>query len=134
MIAGEAWGMQSPVRVHSPLFYAQADMSAGTTLAMPGGHAEQAIYIVSGEIALGAARYGAGRMLCLDAPAQTLEAKSDARLVLIGGEPLASDRTLYWNFVARSRERIEQAKDDWRNGRFDPVPGDDEFIPLPDDG
>ena len=133
VIAGEAWGMTSPVQVHSPLFYAQADVPASKTLEMPAGHAEQAVYIVSGEISLGGESYLPGRMLCLDAPSITLEANHDSRLILLGGEPLASDRTLDWNFVARSRERIEQAKDDWRNGRFDPVPGDDEFIPLPDD-
>jgi redox-sensitive bicupin YhaK (pirin superfamily) len=133
LIAGEAWDMSSPVQVHSPLFYAQADLAAGSSLELPAGHAEQAIYIVSGEIGVGGERYKPGRMLCLDAPSRSFEAAADSRVILLGGEPLGSDRTVYWNFVASSKARIEQAKDDWRNGRFDRVPGDDEFIPLPDD-
>jgi len=133
VIAGKAWSMNSPVRVHSSLFYAQADISAGKSLEMPSDHAEQAVYIVSGEISLGGESYSPGRMLCFDTPSTKLEASADSRVILLGGEPLDSDRILYWNFVARSKERMEQAKDEWRNGRFDPVPGDDEFIPLPDD-
>ena len=60
-----------------------------------------------------------------------LKAEADSRIMIIGGEPLG-ERHIWWNFVSSSRDRIEQAKDDWREGRFDPVPGDDQFIPLPD--
>jgi redox-sensitive bicupin YhaK (pirin superfamily) len=134
LIAGSAWGMTSPVRVHSGLFYAQADLAAGAALALPAEHPERAVYVVSGRIEVSGASYDAGRMLVLaESMAHGVQALDDSRLILLGGEPLGSDRRLYWNFVARSRERIEQAKADWRDGRFPAVPGDDEFIPLPDD-
>ena len=134
VLAGSAFGETSPVRTFSPLFYADAAMTAGGELQGPQEHEERAVYVVSGLIQCGNERAARGRMLVLKPGAKTtLSAVSDARLALIGGAPLDGERHIYWNFVSSSQARIEQAKRDWREGRFPKVPGDDrEFIPLPD--
>lgn len=134
VLAGSAFGETSPVRTLSPLFYVDAAMPAGSELPLPNEHEERAAYVVSGSIECGNERAERGRMLVF-APgaAITLRAVSDARVALIGGAPIDGERHIFWNFVSSSRARIEQAKRDWREGRFPKVPGDEqEFIPLPD--
>lgn len=134
VLAGSAFGETSPVRTLSPLFYVDAAMPAGSELPLPDEHEERAAYIVSGTVECGKERAERGRMLVFAPGAPvTLRAVSDARVALIGGAPLDGERHIFWNFVSSSRERIEQAKSDWREGRFAKVPGDEqEFIPVPD--
>ena len=133
VLAGSAFGERSPVRTFSPLFYADAAMPAGSELPLPDEYEERAAYIVSGTVECGSERAERGRMLVLTPGTRTsLHALSDARVALIGGAPIDGERHIFWNFVSSSRSRIEQAKRDWREGRFPKVPGDEqEFIPLP---
>ena len=134
LLAGNAYGRTAPVRIFSPLFYVDAAMPADSELPLPEEHEERAAYVVSGTIVCGNERAERGRMLVFTpgVPA-TLRAVSDARVALIGGAPIDGERHIFWNFVSSSRARIEQAKDDWRAGRFAKVPGDEqEFIPLPE--
>jgi redox-sensitive bicupin YhaK (pirin superfamily) len=133
VLAGSAFGERSPVRIHSPLFYVDAAMPAGCELPLPEEHEERAAYVIDGTIECGGERAQRGRMLVLTAGVRTgLRAVTAARIALIGGAPLAGERHLFWNFVSSSEARIEQAKRDWREGRFPKVPGDErEFIPLP---
>ena len=133
VIAGEAWGARSPVRTHSPLFYVECVLEAGARTALPEGYAERAAYVIDGEVDSAGTRLGAGRLVVFGkgAPA-VLEARTATHLMLLGGEPVG-ERFLEWNFVSSSRERIEQAKADWRAGRMKlPDLDDREFIPLPD--
>src|SRR5262245_16474413 len=134
VLAGAAFGMASPVETLSPLFYVDASMSAGSALALPGEHEERAVYVVDGAIGCGAERAEAGRMLVFaGGTGATLRAAAPARVVVLGGAPLDGPRHIYWNFVSSSKERIEQAKRDWKEGRFPKVPGDEvEFTPLPE--
>ncbi len=134
LLAGSAFGATSPVRTFSPLFYADAALPAGSELPLPDEHQERAAYVVSGTVECGNELAERGRMLVFTphAPA-TLRAVSDARVALIGGAPMDGERHIFWNFVSSSQARIEQAKRDWRQGRFAKVPGDErEFIPLPE--
>ncbi len=131
VIAGEFLGLRSPVETQSALFYADVALEAGARLAIPPGHEERAAYIAEGSIAVDGERFERGRLLVFRPAAQVLvEAAAQARVMVLGGEPLGP-RFIWWNFVSSSRERIEQAKADWRSGRFAGVPGDDELIPLP---
>ena len=133
VIAGEAWGARSPVRTHSPLFYVDCALAAGARTALPGGYAERAVYVIEGEVEAGGTRVAGGRLLVLAKGADpVIAARSPARVMLLGGEPVG-ERFIEWNFVSSSRERIEQAKADWRAGRMKlPLLDDREFIPLPD--
>jgi redox-sensitive bicupin YhaK (pirin superfamily) len=134
VIAGELYGARSPLAVFSETLYADAELDAGARLEAPAGYQERAIYIAQGRIAVAGDEFEAGRMLVL-APgvAVSVNAFEPARLLLLGGEPLDGPRHVWWNFVSSSRERIEQAKADWREGRFAMVPGETEFIPLPEE-
>ena len=133
LIAGEAYGLRAEVQTYSPLFYLHAQLDANARLALPEVYSERGAYVVEGEVEVGSTRYDAGQLLVF-APGEdaTLRAASAARLMLLGGEPLG-ERYIDWNFVSSSRERIEQAKADWRAGRMKlPDLDHDEFIPLPD--
>ena len=134
VLLGTAYGTQSPVSVFSTLFYVEAILHAGATLSPPSGFAERGAYIAEGSVRCGDISAGVGHMLAFASGAQPLlTAVSPSRLVLLGGAALDEPRYLDWNFVSSSRERIEQAKLDWRQGRFPKVPGDEtEFIPLPE--
>ncbi len=134
VLAGSAFGETSPVRTLSPLFYADAAMPAGSELPLPNEHEERAAYVASGRVECGNETAERGRMLVFTPGAAAgLRAVSDARVALIGGAPIDGERHIFWNFVSSSQARIEQAKRDWRQGRFPKVPGDEqEFIPLPD--
>jgi redox-sensitive bicupin YhaK (pirin superfamily) len=132
LVAGSAYGETSPVRTHSPLFYLHTEWQAGASLALPGGHSEQAVYVAKGEVEHAGHTYQPGQLLVFgnDSDAR-LTARTPATLMLFGGEPLG-ERHLFWNFVSSRKERIEQAKADWREGRFTLPPDDqDEWIPLP---
>jgi redox-sensitive bicupin YhaK (pirin superfamily) len=135
LIAGTGWGLATPVAVSSPLFYADAVLAPGAAVPLPDEHEERAAYIVDGEVAVAGDRFASGRMLMFRAGDRLgLRAgPHGARLLLLGGAAMDGPRYLFWNFVASSRERIEQAKADWTSGQFGKVPGDEaEFIPLPE--
>jgi len=135
LIAGEAWGLRSPVATASPLFYADAVLAPGAVVPLPDGHDERAAYVMTGSVTLAGDTHEAGRMLVFRAGDRLAltAGPGGARLLVLGGAPMDGLRFLWWNFVASSRERIEQAKADWRAGRFAKVPGDEaEFIPLPE--
>jgi len=132
LIAGEAFGLRSPVRTHSPLFYLHAVMPAGSRIGLPDGHRERAAYVVGGSVEFSGSTYRPGQMLVFAAGGQpSLRAVEDATLMLLGGEPLG-ERHIWWNFVSSRKDRIEQAKADWKAGRIALPPNDrSEFIPLP---
>jgi len=134
VLAGSAYGATSPVETSSSLFYVDAFMPKGTRLELPQAQ-ERAAYVVEGTVACEAERAEAGRMLVFTpGSAPVLHAESNVRVALVGGAPLDGPRHVWWNFASSSKERIEVAKRDWREGRFPKVPGDEEeFIPLPDD-
>lgn len=133
VLVGSAYGLQSPVTTFSPTLYVEALMDAGSSLLVPNAE-ERAVYLVDGAISLMNEEHTGGRMVVLAPGASvTLQARKATRLVIIGGAPVDGERHMWWNFVSSSRERIEQAKQDWKEGRFPKVPGDEEeFIPLPD--
>lgn len=132
LIAGSLFGETSPVATFSETLYADATMAAGTAIPLPADHAERAAYVIDGEIDIAGETYGAHRLLIFrPGDLITIRALSDARVLLLGGEPMDGPRHLWWNFVHSSKDRIEAAKADWKARRFDAVPDDDEFIPLP---
>jgi redox-sensitive bicupin YhaK (pirin superfamily) len=131
VVMGSAYGATSPVHQHSPTLYLELRVPAGETIELPGEYSERAVYVVEGEIEVGGERCGGYTMAVLGVgPGARLSARQDARLIVVGGEPLGP-RRMWWNFVSTSMARIDQARDDWQAGRFTSVPGDDEFIPLP---
>jgi redox-sensitive bicupin YhaK (pirin superfamily) len=135
LVAGAGWGARSPVAAQPGLFYADAALSPGAALPLPDEHEERGIYVLDGEIEVAGDHFAPGRMLVFHPRgAPMLRAGAEgARLLLLGGATMDGPRHIFWNFVSSSRERIEQAKDDWRAGRFARVPGDEkEFIPLPE--
>jgi hypothetical protein len=140
LVAGEAFGLTSPVKTFSPIFYADARFEAGGSLTVAPEHDERALFIVDGEVQIGGDNHavethGLGAMLFLEkGEAVTLFTTAPARVMLLGGAPLDGSRYIWWNFVSSSKSRIEVAKSDWRSGLFGKIPGDDkEFIPLPED-
>ncbi len=135
VIAGEAFGMRAPVKLYSPLFYVDVTMKAGTGLVLPAGYSERALYLIDGTISANGESLAPQALSVFRAgETVTLEASSPAHAALLGGEPLGEERHIWWNFVSSSKERIEQAKRDWKQGRFPKVPGDErEFTPLPED-
>ena len=133
IIAGTLLGATSPVRTSSPMFYADARLRAGAAVPLDPDYDERAIYTVSGRIEVAGDEFGPGQLLVLKPGDRiTIRAVEDARFMLLGGEPMDGPRHIWWNFVSSSRDRIEQAKADWRAARFDTVPGETEFIPLPE--
>jgi redox-sensitive bicupin YhaK (pirin superfamily) len=134
VVAGTAYGLVAPTGVLSPTLYVHARLDADATLEVDGEHAERAVYVVRGAIALDGRQFGAGAMLVLRPDTRVdIRAVEETDVMLVGGATIDGPRHIFWNFVASSQERIERAKADWRGGRFPRVPGDeDEFIPLPD--
>jgi redox-sensitive bicupin YhaK (pirin superfamily) len=134
LLAGRAYGEKSPVKTFAPLFYVDVGMPAGCELPVPSDHEERAAYVVDGAVMCRNERAERGRMLVFTVGADVaLRATTDTRIVLLGGAPIDGERHIWWNFVSSSKARIEQAKRDWKEGRFPKVPGDDvEFIPLPE--
>lgn len=134
VIAGRAYGEESPVQVFADTLNVAIDLEPDAEIDLDAGHRERSLYILEGEAQLDGADVPA-RHLIVPGPGSRarLRAKTRLKAMLMGGEPLDAHRHLWWNFVSSSKERIEQAKDDWRNGRFGTIPGDDhEFIPLPE--
>jgi redox-sensitive bicupin YhaK (pirin superfamily) len=131
VIMGDAYGRTSPVRTYSPTLYLEVAAPVGAALALPRAD-ELALYVVAGTVSIEGQHYGEGR-LAVAAPGAdiVLQAVTAARLMVLGGASLGP-RHIWWNFVSSSKERIERAKRDWADGRFAKVPGDDEFIPLPE--
>ncbi len=133
VIAGRAFGVNSPVEMVSPWFYAEVVLEAGKTVPLDPDHEERAIYVVDGEIEIAGDRH-VGPCLLIFRPgdAITVRANTAVRMMFLGGDALEGPRHLWWNFVSSSKERIEQAKEDWKAGRFAHVPHESEFIPLPE--
>jgi redox-sensitive bicupin YhaK (pirin superfamily) len=134
VILGSAYGERSPVPTLSDTVFADAELAPGAVLPIDAETEERAIYIVSGEVDIAEDRFGAGQLLVLrPRDAITVTAASQARVVLLGGATMDGPRHIWWNFVSSRKERIEQAKAEWKARRFDIVPGDEtEFIPLPE--
>ena len=134
VIAGELMGVKAPTKTAWPTLYADATLAAGASMPLDPTYEERGIYTVSGTLDIAGDQFGPGQLLVFKPGDDiTVRAATDARFMVLGGEPMDSERHIWWNFVSSSKERIEQAKADWKAGRFDIVPGDDkEFIPLPD--
>jgi redox-sensitive bicupin YhaK (pirin superfamily) len=134
LLAGEAYGLRAGVKTHSPLFYAHVELESGARIALPTEYAERGVYVVSGAVAAdaGGSTVTAAQMAVFGAgDAAVLQANAPSVLMLLGGEPVG-ERFIEWNFVSSSRERIDQAKADWRAGRMQlPDLDNAEFIPLP---
>lgn len=133
IVAGEAYGVRSPMKALWDTLYVDAALDAGAKLPVDADTEERALYIAGGTVTIFGDRFDAGRLLVLrpGEPA-TVIAETDARLILLGGAAMDGPRHIWWNFVSSSQDRIEQAKADWKAGKFDVVPGETEFIPLPD--
>jgi redox-sensitive bicupin YhaK (pirin superfamily) len=130
VLIGEAFGLRSPVATRSPALYLDIALHAGAQLRLPLAE-ERALYSVDGPFTLDGQEQPAQQMVVLQPGEQPrLGADQEARVVLIGGQPLGR-RFMVWNFVSSRKERIVQAQDDWRAQRFDPVPGESDYIPLP---
>ena len=133
LIAGSLYGESSPVPTFSDMFYADCALEPGASLPLECEHEERGLYLVDGALEIAGTRFEAGQLLVFHPGDEvTLRAVTPARFMLLGGEPMDGPRYIWWNFVASTKDRIEQAKADWKAGRFRPVPNDDEFIPLPD--
>ncbi len=133
VIAGSFAGQTSPVKTFSALFYADASLRRGAALTLENACEERAIYLLEGSIAIREQLFEPGRLLVFAAGDEIpINAVSNARVLLFGGAPLDGPSHLWWNFVSSSRERIERARADWKEKRFAAVPGETEFIPLPE--
>ena len=134
LLVGDAFGMKSKVKSHSPTLYVHVDLGTGANFALPETCSEVAAYVVSGKItADGRAIHGGQMAVFLSKPRGVIQAEEKSTVMLLGGEPLGP-RFIEWNFVSSSKERIEQAKADWRAGRIKlPDLDNGEFIPLPPD-
>jgi redox-sensitive bicupin YhaK (pirin superfamily) len=134
IVAGNLYGKRSPVPTLSDTIFADATLAPGSVLPIDHDTEERAIYVVAGEIDIAGDHFGAGRLLILrPGDPISVRALSEARIVLVGGAAMDGPRHIWWNFVSSRKERIEQAKADWKGKRFDIVPGDEsEFIPLPE--
>jgi redox-sensitive bicupin YhaK (pirin superfamily) len=135
VVAGTSDGMTSPVKTFSDMLYADVVLEAGARYRLKAEHVERAAYVIAGEVGVeGQSGTFAPTELVVFKPGAEIVLRAEngpARLMLVGGEPLAEPRHIYWNFVSSSKERIEQAKADWQEDRFEHVPGETEFIPLP---
>ena len=132
VIMGAAYGARSAVATYSPTLYLEMRLPAGTELALPKDVSERAAYVVEGAVTVAGVEYREGTTLVARTGADVrLRASVPSRVMVVGGEPLGP-RHIWWNFVSSSKERIEQAKRDWTENAMGKVPGDDEFIPLPE--
>lgn len=133
VVAGRGYGEESPVHVFADTLYVAMDLEPGAELALDDSHPQRALYVLEGESQLDGADLPAQHLILLDPGTRPrLRAKTALKAMLLGGEPLDGPRTVWWNFVSSSKERIEQAKLDWSGGRFGQIAGESEFIPLPD--
>jgi redox-sensitive bicupin YhaK (pirin superfamily) len=134
VIAGTAYGQTSPTSVLTPTLYVHAALDAGAVLAIDDTHAERAVYVIDGEIECDGRAFTAATMIVLQAGVEAaISARTAANVMLLGGAPLDGPRHIWWNFVSTDHAKIEQAKADWKAGRFGKVTGDEvEFVPLPE--
>jgi redox-sensitive bicupin YhaK (pirin superfamily) len=133
IIAGAAFGKRAPVGMLSPWFYVELKIAAGFSAPLDADYEERAIYVADGEVDIAGESFEGPRLLIFRPGDRiTIRAKTDVRAMLLGGAALEGPRYIWWNFVSSSKERIETAKEDWRQGRFAPVPNESEFIPLPE--
>jgi redox-sensitive bicupin YhaK (pirin superfamily) len=134
LIAGDAYGLRNDVKTHSPLFYLHVVLQKDARISLPREHTERGIYVAKGSIEVAGRTYTVGQMLVFNKTAEpAIVAKEPTTLMLLGGEPLG-ERYIWWNFVSSRKERIEQAKADWKAGRIILPPNDNaEFVPLPED-
>jgi redox-sensitive bicupin YhaK (pirin superfamily) len=133
VIAGSVFGQASPVGMLSEWFYAEVVLEEGATAPLDADHEERAIYVVEGEIEIAGEKFEGPRLLIFRPGDRiTVKAVGLARMMFLGGTALEGPRYIWWNFVSSRRERIEEAKEEWKTGRFKPVPGETEFIPLPE--
>jgi redox-sensitive bicupin YhaK (pirin superfamily) len=133
VILGDLLGLSSPVPTLSPIVYADVALQATRRFAVPAKHEERGLYVIEGDIAIGGQQAGAGEMLVLTPGSEAvIEARTPARILLFGGAALDGPRHVWWNFVSSRSDRIVEAARDWKDGRFAAVPGETEFIPLPE--
>src|ERR1700739_1340963 len=134
VIAGSSFGQKSPVGMVSEWFYAEVMLDAGVSAPLDADHEERAIYVTEGEIDGAGDTFEAPRLLIFRPGDRiTVTAARPSRLMFLGGAALEGPRYLWWNFVSSRKERIEQAKEEWKTGKFALIPGDEkEFIPLPE--
>lgn len=133
LIAGSAFGETAPTVTFSEMFYLDARLPAGASATLPNDHEERAVYVADGAVKIAGETYTAGNMAVVTPGIDVaIEAAGESRAMLLGGAAMDGPRHIWWNFVSSREERIEQAKDDWANGRFDMIAGDSEFIPLPE--
>jgi redox-sensitive bicupin YhaK (pirin superfamily) len=135
LLAGTLHGRRAPTRIFSDTLYADLALIDGARFQIEAGHIERAIYVVDGaiEVVGQTGSFSKDQLVVLKPGVEVVvKAIGGARMILLGGEPLEGKRHIYWNFVSSSNERIDQAAEDWRNRRFPGVPGETEFIPLPD--
>jgi redox-sensitive bicupin YhaK (pirin superfamily) len=133
VIAGSSFGVASKVDMVSPWFYVEVALEAGKSVPLDPDHEERAIYVVDGTVEIAGDRYEGPRMLIFRPGDRiTVRATRPTRMMFLGGTALEGPRYVWWNFVSSSKERIEQAKEDWKSGRFEAVPDETEFIPLPE--
>ena len=133
VILGSFGGARSPVAVPWDTLYVDAELAEGAKLPLPHETEERALFVLDGAVQIAGERWEAGQLLIFrPGDRVSLTALSKARVLILGGAAMDGPRHIWWNFVSSSKERIEQAKEDWRAGRFAAVPGETEFIPLPD--
>ena len=134
LIAGNAFGLKNNVKTHSPLFYLHVELEKDARFGLPQEHTERAVYVAKGSIEVSGKIYTPGQMLVFNNGADpVIVSKEKSTIMLLGGDPLG-ERFIWWNFVSSRKERIEQAKADWKEGRIILPPTDNhEFIPLPAD-
>ena len=134
MIAGSMFGARSTLATTSETLFADVSLDAGATLPLDADYEERGVYVVKGQIDVAGDAFEAGRLLVFRPGDRiTIKALTPARVALIGGAALDGPRHVWWNFVSSRKERIQQAKEEWAQGRFGKVPGDEiEFIPLPE--
>ncbi|MBD3887126.1 pirin family protein [Phormidium tenue FACHB-886] len=133
LIAGTAYGRQSPVQTFSPMIYLDVQLSPSTHFTLPDAYSQQAVYSISEGVQINGMAIAQHRLAVLTSGTTvTISAEQAAHCIVVGGEPVGV-RHKWWNFVSSRSERIEQAKQDWREGRFASVPQETEFIPLPEE-
>ncbi|MCU4676951.1 pirin family protein [Catenovulum sp. 2E275] len=135
LIVGDAYGMSSPVKSHSPIFYLDVVAQLGSQVFRPNldhlAEQETAMYVIDGEVCIGDVSYKAGDFVLFESADHAIDCVTHARFILLGGDKFTQVPYIDWNFVSFDKARIEQARDDWKNGRFPTIAGDDkEFIPL----
>ena len=133
IIAGKSFGVASKVEMVSDWFYVEVALDADMSAPLDADHEERAIYLVDGEVEIAGDKFTAPQLLIFRPGDRiTVKALRKTRMMFLGGSALEGPRHIWWNFVSSSKERIEQSKADWKAGRFEHVPGEHEFIPLPE--